>query len=223
MKRNRYNNNKPKSKKTTNNLRSTDIMPLSITRTLEFVDSSYVRNNPGNNFLVYSFRVNDLFDPDPAILSGSVSGFKELMQFYNYYRVTSIDYCLEVSNNEAFALMIGICFSQTNLTGVIGTRDDAMNALENSFATRPHMIAGKGGIDKNTIRVSLKLSDLLGDAKQYLADTNYTGVGLSSPSIPLWMNVIVCSPTGAVLANGYTNTSTLTYHAQFFGRLNLRA
>ena len=81
------------------------IMPAHIRRKLRYVDSAYVRNNPGNNFLIYSFRVNDLYDPDPLILSGSLSGFKELMQFYAQYRVLRITAAVTIVNIETFPLM----------------------------------------------------------------------------------------------------------------------
>ena len=73
-------------------------------------DNSYTRNNPGNNFLVYSLRINDLYDPDPLVLSGSISGFKEMMQFYQYYRVKFFSAAIQLFNNEAFPLMYGAVF-----------------------------------------------------------------------------------------------------------------
>ena len=78
-----------RARKQKNNGRSL-IMPPKLIRTLRYVDSAYVRNNPGGNYLVYSFRINDLYDPDPLLLSGSISGFKEIMQFYAQYRVLHV-------------------------------------------------------------------------------------------------------------------------------------
>lgn len=205
------------------NLRPSDIMPPKINKSLNYIDSSYVRNNPGNNYLVYSLRINDLYDPDPAILSGSVSGFKELMQFYSYYRVHSTHISLQIFNNESFAILYGLVFSQSNLTGTIANRDDAINALENDFSTRARILSAKGGMDHEDISVSINCSELLGNAVQYNADYNYIGQGLASPTIPLWVNFIVCSPTGTALTNGYTNATTVTFHSEFFGRTNLRA
>ena len=200
-----------------------NIMPPRCVRTLNYIDSSYVRNNPGNNYLVYAMRINDLYDPDPAILSGSVSGFKELMQFYSYYRVNSVNINLRIFNNESFALLYGAVFSQSNLTGTISSRDDAINALENDFSTKSRLLSAKGGLDHEDITFSIKPWQLLGDKKQYLAESNYTGLGLATPAIPLWVNFIVASPTGTALTNGYTTATVLSMTAEFFGRTNLRA
>lgn len=199
------------------------IMPPRLLRTLRYVDSAYVRNNPGNSFLVYSFRINDLYDPDPLILSGSISGFKEIMQFYNYYRVLHVSAVVSLSNLEAFPLMYGLVFSQFNLTGTIATRDDAMNALEGPMSSRARMISGKGGFDRATLAKGMNPARILGIPRQYMADINYAGNGLATPTTPLWLNFIVASATGASLANGYCTTTTLTFHNEFFGLQNLRA
>lgn len=204
-------------------LRPSDIMPPKIIKTLNYIDSAYVRNAPGNNYLVYSFRINDLYDPDPLILSGSVSGFKELMQFYSYYRVVNCHVSFKIFNNENFALLYGAVFSQNNLTGTIASRDDAVNALENDFSTRARLLSAKGGMDHEDINFALAPWQLLGDKKQYDAEQAYTGLGLATPSIPLWLNFIVASPTGTALVNGYTNSTTISMTSEFFGRTNLRA
>lgn len=198
-------------------------MPPRIERNLRYVDGSYVRNAPGSNYLVYSFRVNDLYDPDPAILSGTISGFKELMQFYSYYRVRHINVSAMITNNEAFSLIYGGVFSQTNLVGSIATRDDAINALESTYSSRGRLLSAKGGMDRGRLSMRIPIATILGDSRQYLSEFNYTGVGLATPTTPLWFNFIVASPTGTSLSNGYTNSTTLTFHAEFFGLLNLRA
>lgn len=199
------------------------IMPPRHVASLMFIDGAYVRNNPGNNYLVYSFRINDLYDPDPLILSGSVSGFKELMSFYQYYRVLSFSATVNISNNEAFDIFYGAVFSQSNLTGTIASRDDAANALENNYAKGPFILSEKTGMDRGSMTLRIRPSSLLGVPKQYFADNNYVGTGLATPPIPLWLNFIVYTPTGAALTNGYTSATKLFFTAEFFGRLNLRA
>lgn len=204
------------------NINTSTIMPPILTRHLKYSDSTYVRNAPGLNYLVYALRINDLFDPDPAILSGSVSGFKEIMQFYQYYRVTHVDVNVKIANNEAFALMYGGVFSQSNLVGAITSRDDAMDALESVFSSSVRVVAAKGGIDTGELHMKIPIQTILGLPRQYLSDFNYIGNGLASPTIPLWFNLIVCSPTGTALTNGYTNATILTLQSQFFGLLNIR-
>jgi len=203
---------------------STSIMPAEKRAKLYYVDGSTVRNNPGGNFLVYSMRINDLYDPDPAILSGSVSNFKEMMQFYSYYKVHHTDITWTLINLESFPLSCGIVFSQLNLTGTITSAADAQNSLENDFTTGVRTVSSKGGIDKTTFQITkFDIHKLLGNKQQYEGDVNYSGLGLSTPSIPLWANFIVWSPTGAVLGNGYANSTKLQFYSHFYGRTNNRS
>lgn len=220
---NKKNNKKLQDTGTTVPLHPSDIMPPRIVRKLNYVDSIYQRNNGGNNYLVYAFRINDLYDPDPLLLTGSISGFKEIMQFYTTYRVMNFKVHLKISNNEAFPLLYGYVFSQTSLVGVIPTRDSAIDALENDYSTRARMISAKGGIDTEEIQSQITPAEVLGDRRQYNAELGYSGQGLASPVIPLFLNLIVASPSGANIANGVTTALTLEFVSEFFGRINLRA
>lgn len=203
---------------------STSIMPAQKHAKLYYNDNSTVRNNPGGNFLVYSMRINDLYDPDPLVLSGSVSNFKEMMQFYSYYKVHAIDIHWNLINLETFPLTGGIVLSQLNLTGTISSLADAQNALENDFCTDVKTISGKGGLDKTIFRITkFDIHKLLGNRQQYEGDVNYSGQGLATPTIPLWANFIVWAPTGAVLANGYANSTKLQFYSEFYGRTNNRS
>jgi hypothetical protein len=213
--------NKPSN---TNQVYKLTIMPAVRKARLYYNDGSTVRNNAGGNFLVYSMRINDLYDPDPLLLSGSVSNFKEMMQFYSYYRVMHSWIKWQVINLETFPLSCGLVFTQSNLTGVISTLADAQNALENDFASEVKTISAKGGLDRTTFTVNeFNIAKLLGEELQYKAELNYTGLGLATPSIPLWVNFIVWAPTGAVLANGYANSTRLSFGTDFFGRTNNRS
>lgn len=203
---------------------TSSIMPQRKRAVLRYLDGSTVRNNPGGSFLVYGMRINDLNDPDPGILSGVLSNFKEMMQFYGNYRVLTVQINWHVVNLETFPVSCGIVFSQTNLTGVIGSLSDAQNAFENDFATPLRTISGNAGMNRTNFRLPiLQLSSLLGDSRQYHSDVNYSGIGLSTPTTPLWANFIVFAPTGSTLSNGYANNTTLYMDAEFFGRLNVRS
>ena len=91
------------------------------------------------------------------------------------------------------------------------------------MSTRAKILSGKGGIDRAQLRKGMSCSRILGLTGQYMAESNYAGQGLASPTTPLWLNFIVASATGASLTNGYCTTTTLTFHSEFFARLNLRA
>lgn len=220
----RTNQKSGKARKPSNsNLYKPTIMPSVKFSQLYYVDGSTVRNNPGSNYLVYSMRINDLYDPDPLLLTGSVSNFKEMMQFYSYYKVDYSSIHWTVVNLEPFPLSCGVVFSQTNLTGVITTQADALNAFENDFASQVRTISSTGGLDRTTFSIpQFSIPNLLGNKQQYEGESNYSGLGLATPSIPLWANFIVWAPTGAALSNGYANSTRLSFYSRFYGKLNNR-
>lgn len=226
----RINNNTTKQRKAKRvwasaspDLRLNDIMPPAIYRSLEYIDSNYTRANTGANFLAYTFRTNDLFDPDPLILSGSVSGFKEIMTFYNNFKVIDFEFKLMIANNENFPVIWGVVFSNTNLVGGFSNRDDAVNALENNFSTRARILGAKGGIDQADIHEVCAPWKLFGDKKNYLGESAYAGTVVSSPANLTFMTLIIASPSASLLANGVTTALTLTYGSKFYSRTNIRA
>lgn len=222
-KRNTRQNGVSKSKASSDSLHRDNIMPFSIMREISYVDSTVARNNPGNSFLVTGIRINDPYDPDPAILSGSISGFKELMQFYQNYRVVSNTVDVTITNQENFPIIWGLVFSPINIIGVISTSAQALNVLENGYTTGARTISSKGGLDRDTQVCKVPLKDLVGNAQLYAGDTNYTGTVTSSPPLSLWCFVIAVSGTGGPLTNGFIFNSKYTYNTKFFNRVLLNA
>jgi hypothetical protein len=198
-------------------------MPVKVRRNLFYIDSNYSRTNSGANYLVYAFRINDLYDPDPLILSGNVSGFKELMQFYNYYRVIDSKLEVKITNNEAFSLLWGIFYSTTNYVGTIPNRDAAINTLENGMTSGSKVLAAKGGMDRDSLQVQIPIGEILGNTAQYLAEASYSGVGLASPATPVYLHLIIASPTAATLSNGVTTFLKIGFNTDFYGKVNLQA
>lgn len=191
---------------------------------LKYIDDQYIRLNAGANYLLYNFRVNDLYDLDPLVLSGSFSGFKEAMQFYRYFRAIRGAVHFEGTNQETFGLMIGYFFSTDSLVGTVSSRNDLVNAFENAGAEPMQLVSAKGGMDKVTFDLEFDIGALiLGNRRQYMTDVNYTGTISAGPAAPLYFNLGIASPSSTFLANGIVNALTFAIEAEFFGRLNLRA
>lgn len=211
------------SKTNSSALHDHNIMPFSLERNLSYVDSIGVRNNAGGTYYVYATRVNDLYDPDPLILTGSISGFKEIMEFYSNFRVNSVEVDITVSNLETFPITWGLIFSQINLVGSIASSSQAINVLENGLTTGSRMISAKGGIDKDHVKVKVPLVNLVGNSSLYKGDQNYIGSGAASPVRGLFVNFVLVAPTSVNLTNGVATMLKLTYGSSFFNRIPLNA
>jgi hypothetical protein len=192
------------------------VTPIRIERTLSFVDEEYQRASNPNQYMVYDIKINDLYDPNPLILSGSVTGFAEQMNFYEYYRVLNVEIDLEISNNENFGVLWGFVLSNIPLTGVIGDKFQALSYLENGFTTGANLLAAKGGSDRGKVKAHTPLWKILGNKRQYMADDNYVGKGLASPNIPLYFTLIVGSSTSGTLTNGVTTYLKFNFRTEFF-------
>jgi len=199
-------------------LHITQVTPTRIERSLYYIDENLVRTNAGSQYLVYDLKVNDLFDPDPLILSGSVSGFSEYMAFYDLYRVLKVKLDLEISNNEDFSILWGVVFSTAALAGIAGSKIIALSYLENGLTSGAKILAAKGGSDRGKFTAELPVWKILGNKKEYMADISYTGFGSASPGSILYMSLIVVSATNTNLTNGVSTFLKLGMHSEFFSR-----
>jgi len=196
-------------------------MPPFFNARLRYVDPDFAITS-GSSFIVKSLKINDLYDPDPAVLSSGIAGFNQLMTFYEFYRVNRTSVEWTVSNNESFPVVVGFVFSQINLNTVILTRQQALDALENGFATDPISLQRReGGSSTTVFNRSILCRQLLGNPRLYEGDIAYTGTATTSPADQLWVNFITVAPPTATLANGVYGTIRLHFFARLFGRTYL--
>jgi len=205
------------------NLRRNDIMPPAKKVTLNFFDPLMQISAPTQSFVIKSIRINDLFDPDPAVLTSGFAGFANLMTFYEFYRVDKAEVSWRPANNEAFQIAVGYVFSQINLNAGILTRQDAIDALENGISTGSQTLQNRnGGRSEAKLNRFIKCKSLLGNPQLYEGDISYTGTVSSSPPDQLWVNLIVISPTNlTLLLNGTVGVFELRCHSTLFGRVIL--
>jgi len=200
-------------------LRPNDIMPPSYNSRMNFLDPNMQIAAPTFSYAVKSLRINSVYDPDPDILSTGVAGFNFLMLKYEFFRVDHCTVDWRPSNNEQFALIVGMVFSQVELEGTISSRQEAIDALENGISTKPITLVNRtGGPSEKVIQHGIHPKFLLGNPKLYEGDENYTGTQTSDPPDKLWVNLIVVSPANTVLLlNGVVGACELHFKIKFFG------
>lgn len=202
------------------NLRGADIMPPMKKVTLNYLDPLMQISAPTQSFVVKTLRINALFDPDPAILTSGVAGFNELMLFYEFFRVDKVNVCWIPSNNESFAVVVGYIFSNVNLSTLILTRQDAIDALENGITTKAKTLQNRtGGSSVCTLNRFIRPKYLLGNPSLYDGDVSYTGTANTDPADQLFVNLIVVSPANlTLLLNGTVGSLEMRFKATLFGR-----
>lgn len=200
-------------------LARSDIMPPKISRIVNYIDPSMLRTSL-NSYNYFRFRANNLFDPDPLILSGQISGFQELATLYREYKVTDVEFEWNVVNRESFPVVIGVVYSTYDLATQVTSPAAALNTIENGFSTRAKILSAAGGMDRFCFKGKVKLAQLLGNPSQYDGDTDYGALVNAGPVYQLFVNFVVVSTTGASLTLGIVSGLTLRYSSKFFNRQN---
>ncbi len=199
-------------------MNTTDIMPPNIVRRLNYIDSD-MKRTAAAPFLCFRYRANSLYDPDPLVLSGAVSGFAELANLYKIYRVIHTGFEWTVSNNEDFPVIVGVVYSTSDLASSIASADDALNALENGYSSRSKLLSAKGGQDRLQIQGDLDLYKLVGNKQYFDASSEFGALTSANPTAILYINFIVVSTGGSNLTNGVSQGLQLRFTTKFYDRV----
>jgi len=184
---------------------------------LNYTDGNMTRT-AGATFSLFRLRANALFDVDPLLASGTVSGFTELATLYRQYRVTHLEFEWTAINNENFPVIIGAFFSNVDVIAAVVSAEGALGTLENPFSTRAHCLSIASGMDRTTLVGKLPLSKVHGSALNYLADNDYSALVTGNPANLIFINFVMVSTVGANLATGISSSLVLRFTTEFFNR-----
>jgi len=184
----------------------------SVVVTLRYTDPTFIHTMVGT-VTTFRYRMNSVYDPDPNILSGSVSMFNEWAAMYNHYRVLRFHYKITLSNMSTLPLMISTVPTKIDLGANFS---GAVNFPEAPYG-RASLISAQGGQDRIVLSGTIDLAKFSGHAGYLYDDITGSQVS-SSPSSLYYFNIGVNSSQtniGTVCAN-----VTLTYETLFYDRLS---
>jgi len=176
-----------------------------------------------SQFLTKRWRITDIYDPDPLLGGGTVSGYNEITKIYGRYRVLKHSFSFTVVNNEpSIPINFGFIMRVDDPTSSIGTVQDCIDSLETSPSTGPKMVGTTGGM--SVYRSKIIKTDpgvMLGDKLNYMADSNWTGVTGASPSNNMYLVFIMYSVSGN-LTNGCILSINQWYTTRWYGKVNIK-
>jgi hypothetical protein len=174
---------------------------------LIYPDTTLVKNNVGSSFVSWRYRMNSVWDPDPALGSGAVPGHTFWTGAYNSYRVLAISYSAQLMNLEGSPVDIVAVPSNTDL----GLNYPSTNELfGNPYAT-VSALSAKGGMDRAALKGYIDLGHYYGNSTQYLGNDAF-GSGVSTnPGTVLYLNFGGVSATNFTTSNGLDYRINLTY------------
>lgn len=198
--------------------------PTFMIRRLAYMDPTFVLQG-ASPYRLREFRLNDIWDPDPLLGGGSVSGYTQLISIYNFWRVEGFRFRFEVVSNEpAVPVLFGGICRDVQPSTTIGSYADAQNSLEVAPTTGPHMVGQTSGNSVFRSRwYSCAPATIQGNPLTYMGDQGAVGGDATSPGSVLWFAFVLLSAIGGNLTNGAIVTVYLNFTVRFFSLKNTLA
>jgi len=168
-----------------------------------------------NSYFIYTMRLNGVYDPDPLLLTGSVTGFAEWGGLYRQYLVEAVTITWSVVNRENFPVIIVFAPSLSSQAAVISSGQAVANLAENKFA-QTRVLSAQGGQDRARIRVTIKLSSYVALPQQYNSGiySGFMGAAPSNPSNLIYGNF--CGYAPSTFTNGIVSDLKVRFHTKLY-------
>jgi len=186
----------------------------------------------GVAFYVKDWRMNDVYDPDPSIGGGSVSGFTQFVALWNIWRVDRFRFRYEIVNMEtAVPLQFFFTMKDWQPSIVLNTYAKCQDAAEVSGSTQPHILgvlngnnvyrSGNGANPDKEWSPWIRPSAILGDQLLYRASAGYSGQGSASPSSVIWLSVVVLADgPGGTMPAGFVLNLEMEYDTMWYSTVS---
>lgn len=159
-----------------------------------FADYGNITNS-GSSYAGKMMYANNLYDPDPALLTSSVSGFADNMDFYFYCLPISYSTRVIITNKEAFPVKAALLFSVQQADLLFSSTQNIIDLGENPISTNWVEIAAAGGQDRATLSLrDINLAKANGNELEYYGSAEtYSNQPTSGPPYPMFCSLLVWS------------------------------
>lgn len=173
-------------------------------------------NSVGSTFMSKVFKLNDLYDPDPSVLTSAVAGFAELARYYYYHLVIKTTISVVTNNLESFPVKgyFGV-FNEDPSTS-LSSQQAVIDLAENAMCTPVREASASGGVDKFTSSLTVNLPDLVGDLSYYYGSGYYSTYYNASPSTNLIL--VLGYYTSGTFSQGIDLSLSIAYTVKSFCR-----
>jgi len=186
----------------------------------------------GVAFYVKDWRANDVYDPDPSIGGGSISGFTQFVALWNIWRVDRFRFRYEIVNMEtAVPLQFFFTMKDWQPSIVLNTYAKCQDAAEVSGSSSPHILgvlngnnvyrSGNGSNPDREWGPWVRPSAILGDQLLYRASAGYSGQGSASPSSVIWLSVVVLADgPGGTMPAGFVLNLEIEFDTMWYSTVS---
>lgn len=200
--------------RSTKNLHIQDVMPHRHLCWMNYIDDSATRTS-STTYMLFRYRANYPYDPDPLLLTGSIAGYKELAAIYRSVRVTAVEYEWRVTNLQSTPIELGVVPSNMDLASVVSSISTATDVLEQPFSSGVRTLSQAGGMDRTVIKGTINLARVYGSSN-YRTDISTASLLSGVPAVLIYLNFIVLSP--ANLTSGIYSGLRLRFQTEWYDR-----
>ena len=202
--------------------RRSNFMPDKSLNKMVYHDDTVFRTNNGNSFVTWSIRMNDVYDPDPNLASGGLSGFAEIGAIYGRFTVLGFKYDIKLTNSNNFPINVAACYTPNGI--VAANWANFNHAAPEQPGARTGVISASTEANVVHWKGFIRMRDVLG-TKQAEMNTSYSGYGTgSSPS--LFVGWLMGGWSGVIGNNfgasaGIEQSATYTFYTAWWERETL--
>jgi len=191
--------------------------PVQMVRTMVCNTGPLVQQSALASFIVYEFRINDVYSSFPALPLPNCFYYTPLSQIYARNRVRKFRCKYTVTSNEpALPVYTGLIFRDTQPSTVVTTRQLAIDALEVSPSSGPQNVGTTAGMSIfRSPTFTIHPGAVVGDVLAYMSDIDYAASSGAAPPQLVWGAFIVISAAAGVLTNGVFVDIFCEYVTQF--------
>jgi len=177
--------------------------------------SEVVTRQPGAFVDDYQFNLNSIFDPNRTGIGHQPLGHDQWSQFYNRYRVISVDVIFEYINQNNETILLSLFPSNNTTTPNIN------DFLEQPYGSTGSLGNADGGRAGLTLQAHWECWKVTGRTRQeYLAGDQYQAQFGSSPSELLIIHSTAIQPQ-ALTTMEYLSKAMIRYNVEIYDRVQL--
>ncbi len=174
--------------------------------------------NNGNSYAGKMMYANNLYDPDPALVTSGVAGYAENMKFYYYCLPIDVKCKVTVCNYEGFPVKVCLLSTVNQTDTYFSSTQNIIDLGENAQSTNWTELSAGGGQDRATLVLRTNFGRANGNEFEYNGNAqNYSCQPTAGPPYPMFMSLLIWANSNFT-ASGVSVSWQYTWNTRLWAR-----